>query len=207
MKQEVTKPWTNFTEHLKPVRLQFLQHQWQNTKCKLSTRQQTNAFADKPYRKASPFNSFSHTEHHLSAQTNNPRNWRVRVLHQNYHWMHCITIRTCHNFVMTNQVTATMDYVTVTKGKNTSQQPKEQPPCVFTNCGGRFPHNGGMRSCPAQGPKCHWCHKLNHFTKHVRSEVTQPEANQSDTDNECTFTINDATKHPEDHCYHQQCTS
>ena len=81
---------------------------------------------------------------------------------------------------------------------------------VCRNCGGRFPHTGGMRSCPAQGTGCHRCQKLNHFAKfclsrqstthgvqHVTSEVTQPEPSSSETDDEYLFTIHNATSHPE----------
>lgn len=44
--------------------------------------------------------------------------------------------------------------------KRPPRRPK-QPARVCRNCGGRFPHKGGMRSCPAQGTECHRCHKFN----------------------------------------------
>ena len=93
------------------------------------------------------------------------------------------------------------------------QKPPSRPKQSTTtcrNCGGRFPHKGGMRSCPAQGTECHKCHKLHHFAKfclsskpqahgvqHVTGEVTQPELSSSETDDEYLFTIHNTGKHPE----------
>ena len=33
------------------------------------------------------------------------------------------------------------------------------------NCGGKYPHQGGMRSCPAQGVRCDACGRVGHFRK------------------------------------------
>ena len=33
------------------------------------------------------------------------------------------------------------------------------------NCGGKYPHQGGMRRCPAQGVRCDACGRVGHFRK------------------------------------------
>ncbi|KXJ24314.1 Uncharacterized protein K02A2.6 [Exaiptasia diaphana] len=89
------------------------------------------------------------------------------------------------------------------------------------NCGGEYPHNGGMSKCPTQGKECYNCVKLNHLSKYClsqpkqRNKIETRPANQmrarrsglhklsdsEDTD-EDVFTLslnsvsNDHTKHP-----------
>ena len=37
------------------------------------------------------------------------------------------------------------------------------------NCGKKYPHEGGMLKCPAQGSECYNCGKFNHFAKYCMS--------------------------------------
>ena len=49
----------------------------------------------------------------------------------------------------------------------TEKQQNSKQTC--RNCGGAFPHQNGMQSCPACGKECHNCRKTGHFAKFCRS--------------------------------------
>lgn len=122
-------------------------------------------------------------------------------------------------FLLNNSGFRVMDYITIaeTKMAYITNDKRENRLCHPSNCPlfaetvtVFFSHKGGMRSCPAQGTECHGCHKLNHFPKfclssqstahgiqHVTGDVTQPEPNSSETDDEYLFTIHSTTTHPE----------
>ena len=42
-----------------------------------------------------------------------------------------------------------------------------------TCCGKKYPHEGGMLKCPAQGSECYNCGKFNHFAKYCRGKPRQ----------------------------------
>ena len=44
------------------------------------------------------------------------------------------------------------------------------------NCGKKYPHEGGMLRCPAQGSECYNCGKFNHFAKYCMSKPRQENA-------------------------------
>jgi hypothetical protein len=46
--------------------------------------------------------------------------------------------------------------------------PRQKLKCF--NCGGQYPHPGGIESCPARGKTCETCGKTNHFTKLCKSK-------------------------------------
>ena len=51
------------------------------------------------------------------------------------------------------------------------------------SCGGGFPHNGGRKSCPALGKKCHKCGMLNHLATVCRGKaVRQLKCKRKDAD-------------------------
>ena len=67
------------------------------------------------------------------------------------------------------------------------------------NCGGKFPHQNGMESCPARGKQCHNCQKIGHFAKYCKSpqkpkgkvrSIADNKTDIDDSDDEYLFTVN-----------------
>jgi hypothetical protein len=55
------------------------------------------------------------------------------------------------------------------QNRRTRSQHKKQSSGTCNHCGGNYPHQGGIKACPAQGKTCNKCGKRNHFAKVCRS--------------------------------------
>ena len=59
--------------------------------------------------------------------------------------------------------------------KETEGKPRKSN-STCRNCGKKYPHEGGMLKCPAQGGECYNYRKFNHFAKYCRSKSRQENA-------------------------------
>ena len=56
--------------------------------------------------------------------------------------------------------------------KETEGKPRKSN-STCRNCGKKYPHEGGMLKCSAQGSECYNCGKFNHFAKYCMSKPRQ----------------------------------